>query len=464
MPASTLVVNDRFESFVNDHNYRTYFSIGAYGSGKSHDAGAAKLITMCLEEKRLALVVRDTYKSLKESCFSMIKEILLDELDILEEDTRKRKSKKVMYREHTLEFIFPNGSRIIFMGLDKPERVKSINGVSLVWFEELPEIKYSAYKEIRLRARCKGKKTHYIITCNPIDMQNWVYKEFFAHIDKDGREIVKVDHHKLYVEKDIVYNNTWYHHSTAEDNGYLPEDYVDMIDELKDTDPDLWRIARLGQFGPKGTIVLPQFTITQDVEQTMEEIRALPVGQHFIGFDFGYETSYNAVVRMAVDMKKQWLYLYDEIYENKVTDNIFVMRDDMQMLKDELQLLRKRKLPVNPIVGDSASPEKIEYYRQQGFLIRSCKNRGVGEGKKGTRLSNTQKIKRFNKIIAMPHCENIIRECQHLTYKEDRNGVVHYSDFTIDPHTFSAIWYGLDNYHVADLKKVNGTRNSWISA
>lgn len=463
MPNSTIVVNDRFENFVNDNMYRTYFSIGSYASGKSHDAGASKLILMLFEEKRLGLVVRATYKSLKESCYSVIKEILT-ELDLLELDTRKRKSNKVIYREHILEFLFPNGSRILFMGTDKPERLKSMNGVSVVWLEELPEIKYEAYKEIRLRARCKDRSVHFIITCNPIDMQSWVYKEFFVDIDKHGNEIVKVDHKELYEKRDIIYNNTWYHHSTIEDNEYATPDMYERLDETKESDPDLWRIARLGQFGPKGTIVLPQFEISKNPEQTLQEIKALPMKQHFIGFDFGYETSYNAVVRMAVDMEKQYLYLYDEIYENKVTDDIFAARPDMQDLKHELEMKRRNKVLVNPIVGDSASPEKIQYYKQQGFPIRACKNRGMGEGRKGTRLSNTQKIKRFKKIICLPTLKNIIRECQFLTYLTDRNGIIHYDQFTIDPHTFSGIWYGLDNYHVADLKNLNETRNSWISA
>ena len=32
----------------------------------------------------------------------------------------------------------------------------------------------------------------------------------------------------------------------------------------------------------------------------------------FNGFDFGFETSYNAIVRMAVDNERKYLYIYDE--------------------------------------------------------------------------------------------------------------------------------------------------------
>ena len=76
----------------------------------------------------------------------------------------------------------------------------------------------------------------------------------------------------------------------------------------------------------------------------------------------------------------------------------------------------------------------------------------------GSRLENTRKVKRFHKIVCSPACKNCIKELKNLTYAVDKNGELIYDEFNIDPHTFSAIWYGLDNYTVADVKKV--PRNS----
>ena len=47
-----------------------------------------------------------------------------------------------------LEIRFPNGSRIIFRGMDDTEKIKSIHGVSIVWMEECSEIRYEAYTEL----------------------------------------------------------------------------------------------------------------------------------------------------------------------------------------------------------------------------------------------------------------------------------------------------------------------------
>ena len=100
------------------------------------------------------------------------------------------------------------------------------------------------------------------------------------------------------------------------------------------------------------------------------------------------------------------------------------------------------------IVADNEDPKAIQYYRQQGFKMRSCRNKFAG-----SRLSNTRKIKRFKKIICSPKCKNTIRELRDLTYAKDAKGNVIYDEFNIDPHTFSAIWYALDTYNVADVKE-----------
>ena len=46
-----------------------------------------------------------------------------------------------------------------------------------------------------------------------------------------------------------------------------------------------------------------------------------------------------------------------------------------------------------------------------------------------------------------------------MTYKVDNDGEIIPDEFTIDPHTFSAIWYGLDGYEVADIKNKGYSKN-----
>lgn len=455
-----IVVNDHFEDYVTDWNYRIYLSVGAYGSSKSHSA-AQKIIIKCLEERRKVLVIRQTYESIKESCFDLIKE-QLDSIDMLEKNNKAVSSNKVLYRENGMQFKFPNGSRIIFKGLDKVDNMKSINGVSIVWVEECTQISLASFNEILLRIRTQ-QSVHFILTCNPVDMENWVYRRFFKRLDEDTQEEITIlDDELLYKHRSLCYNDVYYHHSTCEDNPYLTQDYIKRLDEMKQYDPDLWRIARLGKFGVNGKIVLPQFTVARDARQFTYAVSQLPRRLHYIGFDFGFEESFNAVIRMAVDEENSILYIYDELYENGVTDDVFITRPMLQKIKEEQNYCKRNGIAYNPIVADSASPKDIKYYSKQGLDIRKCDNRGMAKGGKGTRIQNTKKIKRFKQIVCSPMCKNTIRELKSLVYAEDRNKKLIYDQFNIDPHSFSAIWYGLDKFEFKDLKAYE-VNNSWVA-
>lgn len=450
----TKEVAPKFADYVFDWDYKTYLNCGGYGSGKSYNT-AFKIVLKCLQETRKVLVVREVFETLKESCFDLFHEIL-DEMDILDEDGIRRRGKKqtkVIERQSPMQFIFPNGSRIIFRGMDKPAKVKSINGVSIVWLEECSEIKYDGYKELLGRLRTPQNSLHFLLTCNPVGRENWVYQHFFMRTDDDGNQHVIQDEEEFYRLGVLVNHNVYYMHSTPDDNPWLPADYLKTLDDIKTYDYPLWRVARLGRFGPSGTRVLPQFTIATDPISFVSAVKSIPQKYHYYGFDFGFEESYNAVISMAVDHKRKYLYIYDEIYKNQVTDDIFAEHPKMIRLREKqvdiLDMSRMDEdMQLNPLVADNEDPKAISYYRQQGFFIRGCRNKFAG-----SRLSNTRKVKRFRKIICSPRCTNTIRELKDLTYKKDSKGNVIYDQFNIDPHTFSAIWYGLDTCTVADIKE-----------
>lgn len=339
-----------------------------------------------------------------------------------------------------MQLMFPNGSRVIFKGMDKPGKLKSINGVSIVWLEEASEIKYDGYKELRGRLRHPTLSLHFILSTNPVGTENWVYTHFFKRVNDDGTVTVTLDDERLYKLHTIVKNGVYYHHSTADDNYFLPPSYVDTLDEMQSYDPDLYRVARLGRFGLNGIRVLPQFSIAQSHAEVMRSVRGIPNQYKFIGFDFGFETSYNAVLRLAVDDKEKVLYIYWEYYKNHMTD------------PETAEELKAFGLDKELITADSEDPKAIQFYRLSGFRMRGCHKFA------GSRLANTKKVKRFKKIICSPLCTNTIRELNTLTYAKDSKGDLIYDEFNIDPHTFSAIWYALDNYTVADVKQI--PRNS----
>ncbi|WP_227745013.1 PBSX family phage terminase large subunit [Lysinibacillus sp. OL1] len=411
-----------------DWTKKFQFLIGGYGSSKSYHV-ALKLVLKCLQEKRKVLVIREVYDTHKDSTFALFKDIL-ESLDRLDDTGRKRIAKgKARAKESPYEIVFSNGSRIIFKGMDKPAKLKSIHDISIIWVEEASEVKYEGFKELVGRLRHRNLSLHMILSSNPVDETNWIYTHFF--VDEENEKTTLNDE-ELYKLREIKTETTYYHHSKADDNMFLPQSYIDELDDMKNYDPDLHRVAREGKFGANGEKILPQLEVW-DSADVQAQLTSDKVYKN--GMDFGFSDSYNAIVRMAVDIEEKWLYIFWEYYTKGKTDP--EIAEDM--MKAGLQKVM--------IKGDNAEAKTIVYLQQRGFRILPCY--------KLTRVENTKKMKRFKKIIVSKDCPNTIRELKNLTQKKDKNGKAIPGEFNIDPHTFSAMWYGLDDYEVTNVKGMN---------
>lgn len=418
-------LNDHFYDFIDDWEHKFYFLVGGYGSSKSYHV-AVKLIKKLLQEKRKALVIREVFDTIRDSC-----------LDLLEEVANAMGVEEYLtFTTSPMQVRFKNGSRIIFKGMDKPVKLKSLNGVSIVWIEECSEVKYEGFKEILGRLRHPTLSNHIILSTNPVSKSNWCYKYFFQ--DRKNNVLV-LDDEELYRKRIMIVGNTYYHHSTVDDNFFVPASYVEQLDDLQVHDPDLYRVARKGQFGINGTLVFPQFEV-QPHEKVLELMKAVKSPLKKNGMDFGFVTSYNAALRMLIDHEKKILYIYREYYSRNKTDP--EIAEDMEDWKDIV------------IKADCAEPKAIKFYKQAGFRMKACKKF------KGSRSMYTKKVKRFKKIICSDACPNTIDELKELTFAVDKDGEIIEDEFNIDPHTLSAIWYGLDDYEVSNLKG-GGIQSKW---
>lgn len=417
-------VNPRFEDYVFDWNHKEYLLVGGYGSSKSYHT-AFKILLKLLSEKRTGMVVRDVYGTHKDSTISLFEE-LIEGLGLADHRTVGRIAHgKIRVARSPYELKFSNGSKLLFKGLDNPAKLKSINNISLIWIEECSEINYEAFKELLGRLRHPSLKLHIILTTNPVSMDNWTFKHFF-YDELEERHVL--DDEELYINMTMVTNDTYYHYSTADDNFFLPQSYIDQLDEIKEYDPDLYRIAREGRFGVNGIRVLPQIEVAPRA-LIMDEIDKSRNIIKRNGFDFGFIESYNALSKMTIDTDRQWLFITDEYYTRGLTDP--------EILEDLKELLEFGEYTGSRVVGGERVTADLEhksiaYYRRQGLDM-------VGAAKgPNSRVANTKKVKRFKKILIAEECKHHVRELKTLTFAKDKDGKTIDDDFNIDPHTLVA--------------------------
>ena len=194
---------------------------GGAGSGKSVFIVQKIIIKLLNDPNRLCLVVRKTQASLRDSCFALFKSTLYD----------WQIGDQCKINKTNLEIELPNGSRIIFKGIDDPEKIKSIADISDIFCEEVTELEEDDFDQLHLRLRNKKKKNNQVFSAfNPVSKASWIYRRYFA----DGCE---------YDEK-----NTMILQTTYRDNKFLPQDYIDNLLSMKKTNYAYYLIYAEGEF------------------------------------------------------------------------------------------------------------------------------------------------------------------------------------------------------------------------
>lgn len=408
-------VNDHFYDYIFNWDKRFYMVVGSYGSSKSYNTALKLILKAVQEPNRKILVTRQVYRTLKESCYDLLKEIIYT-LGL---------EKVCSFKTSPLSIEFNNGSRFIFVGLDDTAKLKSIHGVSIIWIEETVECSYAAFKELNGRLRTLDQSMHIVMSTNPVSTESWVYKHFF--LDK------QIADETLYDERILEVDDTYYHHSTVDDNVYVPESYVKQLDELKIHDPDLYRIARLGKFGQLGVKVYYNI-YKEEHDKVMEQVNKTNLKDRLDGIDFGFSISYNAFVRCAIDRVENILYVYESFYNKDLINSELV------------ELLKPLKNSYHNLTGDSSRPELIEEIRRSGIKIFKTKKG------KGSVAEGIQKIKSFSKVVVSDRCEKVYQMMRDWTRAEDKNGVVQEDKFSFDNHFSDAIVYAIEEYRAIKYK------------
>lgn len=277
----------------------------------------------------------------------------------------------VNYNRTNRTFTF-QGRTVEFIGADDEQKLRGRKS-AILYCNEGNELNYR--KEFfQLLIRCTGPV---FIDFNPSDPYVWIKTEL-----EDQRAHTKGD-----VETIV---------STYKDNPYLNKEQVAEIEALEESDPALWAVYGLGEYGKVEGLIIPGITIIDDWPATH-------LRQIGIGIDFGFTNSYTAAYRCGL-WEPRRLFTDELIYSKGLTDN-----DIVQVLND--LGVSKRE----PIVADSAQPGSITTIRRAGFNIKGVK-------KPKNSVSYGIGLMRGKDIHATGKSQGFIREQKLYKYKQHSNG------------------------------------------
>lgn len=354
---------------LQDYSKRILVLYGGAGSGKSYYA-AQKLVFKCLRDKRKVLVLRKVNKTTKNSTFSLLLDVL-SQFNILD---------KCRVNRTDFTIILPNGSVFLCMGLDDPEKIKSITGLTDAWLEEATEFSLDDFSQVNLRIRDPiALNQQIILSFNPVSKANWCYIHFFADNPDllEFRKTVKVLH------------------TNYLDNHFLPEDYVETLKQMKQTNEVYYKIYCLGEFGSLDKLVYNNWQV---LDFDPERIK----GDLLVGLDFGYTNDPTALIASFFVESEKRIYVFKEW-------------GDTGYLNDEIAAnIKELGFAKSVIMADSAEEKSIEEIKRAGIpKIKPCVKG------KGSILQGIQKLQQYE-IIVHPDCVRVQTELQNYAWKKDK--------------------------------------------
>ena len=375
---------------------------GSRASKKSKTMGLWTIYNMMKYPQANMLVVRKTFRTLKDSCFTELKWAI------------KRLGVEQWWdiRENPLEITYrPTGQKIYFRGLDDPLKVTSIavdtGCLCWMWIEEAYEItKESDFDTLDESIRGEvpeGLFKQVTLTFNPWNERHWIKKRFF---DVQDPEIL------------------------AMTTNYMCNEWLDAADKrvfetMKQNNPRRYRVAGLGDWGIVEGLVYENWT---EQEFTLDEIRNC---KSAFGLDFGYTNDPSAFFVGFLDLENKKLYVWDEFYEKGLSNKrIFEKITSMGYVKER-------------ITADSAEPKSIDELKSLGLRIQGAK-----KGKDSV-TNGIQWIQDLQ-IIIHPRCVNFLTEISNYTWATDKFGTllnVPVDDFN---HLMDAMRYALEKHIVGN--------------
>lgn len=396
--------NDIYFPLLLDYSKRYEVYYGGAGSGKSVFI-AQKLLIKAINKKRRILIIRKVGTTLKDSVFPLV-------IDML------KKWKIYEYCKinlSTYTITLPNESILLFRGLDDSEKIKSITDISDIWCEEATELNLDEFTQLDLRLRALVDDSQIWCSFNPVSKENWVYKKWF--------------------DKDAIYDkeNTMILKTTYKDNKFLPDSYINALEEKIHSNPQYYKVYALGEFATLEGLVLTNW---RKEEFDPMELAALGL-EHRVGMDLGWIDK-SAIIDTLYDRDNKIIYVFNEFYKSGC------------QLSELASAIGDMNLKKTKIYVDSSEPRSIQYFKNEGINAEGCA-KGKDSVKAGLMFLQD------HLIIVHPKCVNFITELENFSYIKSKQTGEWTEDTTHEwSHAIDACRYAYsDIYTNKKMKTLN---------
>lgn len=393
IPYPSRVFNKHIYDKLEDYNTFTEIHYGGASSGKSHGVIQKVVYKACKDWKypRKVLFLRKVGSTVYDSIFEDVKQCL-ESWDLLD----KCKVNNSAYRIE-----LPNGAQFIFKGLDNPEKIKSIKGISDVVMEEASEFTLDDYTQLTLRLRDrKHKQKQIYLMFNPVSKVNWVFNAFFVKRPK----------------------NTVIYQTTYKDNRFLDDVTRENIEELANRNEAYYKIYALGEFATLDKLIFPKY---EKRLLNKDKLAHLP---SYFGLDYGFINDPSAFLHVKIDDENKKLYIIEEyVRKNLTNDKIAEAIQSLGYGKEEIR-------------ADSAEKKSNQELRNRGIsrVIDALKG-------PGSVMQGVQYILQYD-IVVDERCVKTIEELENYTWKKDKK-TNEYINEPVDSynHCLDAVRYAIQD-------------------
>lgn len=372
---------------------------GGRASLKSSYISIEVILQLILHPACHALVMRQVADTMRDSVYAQIL-WAIDKLELGE---------KFRCTQSPLQCIYlPTGQRILFRGLDDPQKIKSIKlpfgYIGIVWFEEADQIKggEETVRNVQQSALRGGEYGLTFISFNPpAASRNWANR--YALAERRG----KLVHHSSYLQ------------APAE---WLGPKFLAQAEYIKETQPTKYRHEYLGEAVGNGTQVFENLVL-EPIDSRQIKAFDRPMN----GVDWGWYPDAWAYNRVHYDAARRTLYIYDELTRWRTPN------------RDTAHFLMERGVGTEtggPLTADSAEPKSCGDYRAEGL---PCREAVKGPGSVNQSMKWLQGLAAIH--IDPKRCPDTAREFGEYEYEVGRDGQVLPGYPDTDNHHIDAVRY-----------------------